>query len=61
MVVEKTAKKLKKQRLFAVLMLFGGFPLVSILGDWASLGVLCIVVGALWNIQIPAQTWWHHS
>lgn len=60
-VVEKTSKRLKKQRLWAVLMLFGGFPLTSVLGDWSSLGVLCIVIGALWNIQITLSTWWHHS
>ncbi|WP_224784668.1 hypothetical protein [Marinihelvus fidelis] len=61
---QTTSKKLKRQYLFAVLLIFIGaiWMATSFQTDepaiWAP---VVIVLGLVWAIIVKIRTWWHHG
>ena len=64
--IELTSKSLKKQMIFAVLLLLGAFVL-TIIGAvnevmaLGTVGIIGAVAAIIWMIVIKIRKWWHHD
>lgn len=64
--IELTSKTLKKQMIYAVLLLLGSF-LLTIIGAVNEImvllpvGTIGVLVSIVWMIVIKIRKWWHHD
>jgi uncharacterized membrane protein YvbJ len=64
--IQETSKKLKKQIIYATILILISIPLfiIAVSDNISSLGLISILLffaGAVWYLVIKTMIWWHHK
>jgi uncharacterized membrane protein YvbJ len=63
--IELTSKEIKKQTIYAVLLMMAGL-FIAIFGAFISggvtlLGAVVASIAVIWLVVLKFKTWWHHE